>query len=158
MMKKTYQDYLYVGLQFILFLAFALIPYKFTVEAYPYLFYTGVILLIAGGAILLLAFLQLNTNLTPFPSPKANGTLIQSGIYAFIRHPIYTSILLICLGFSLKNGSGSHFLITMALFILFYFKSQFEEKQLRAKFEVYADYATRTGRFFPIPFRLLKRK
>lgn len=156
-MKRDTSDYLFVGIQLILLLAFTLVPNGIPLSTPFYLHYFALFIIVIGLGLMLLAFLQLNTNLTPFPSPKVNGTLIQTGIYAWIRHPIYTSILIVCLGFSMKNGSILHFVITLLLYILFYYKSKYEEKKLVSKFESYSQYAEKTGRFFPRLSQILNK-
>lgn len=81
-----------------------------------------------------LAILQLNKNLTPFPTPKEDGTLIQNGVYKFIRHPIYTGIILIAIGFGLFHQSLWEIFIGIVLWVLFYFKSSYEENYSQSTF------------------------
>ena len=52
-----------------------------------------------GLSLMALAALQLNRNLSPFPSPKKKSRLITSGAYKYVRHPIYT-------GFSFRFRLG----------------------------------------------------
>jgi protein-S-isoprenylcysteine O-methyltransferase Ste14 len=40
-------------------------------------------------------------------------------------------------------------MITIALIVLFYFKSEYEESQLISKYRDYSEYKNNTGRFFP---------
>lgn len=110
---------------------------------------TGIPVTILGLAIILIAILQLNKNLSPFPTPKSGSQLIQNGLYKYIRHPIYTGILLLFLGYSIYATSGYKLLITFLAFVLFAYKSRYEEKRLTLVFEEYAAYKKRTGRFFP---------
>ncbi|PKP27121.1 MAG: hypothetical protein CVU03_00860 [Bacteroidetes bacterium HGW-Bacteroidetes-2] len=87
-----------------------------------------------------------------FPTPKADGTLIQTGLYKYIRHPIYTSILMLFLGYSIYQNSFYKLIITLVLGVLFYFKSKYEEKQLAIKFPEYLAYKNKTGRCLPKVF------
>ena len=96
------------------------------------------------------SILNLNENLSPFPSPKSNSSLISTGIYRYIRHPIYAGILLSMMGYALYLMSVFKLFITLVLWIVFYFKSNLEERLLQKSVLVeYKDYMEMTGRFFP---------
>jgi protein-S-isoprenylcysteine O-methyltransferase Ste14 len=111
--------------------------------------WTSLLVAISGILIIVVAILQLNKNLTPFPSPKENGTLIQTGLYKFVRHPIYSGIILSSIGYGISRGSIWKIGIGMALWVLFFFKSKYEERLLSRHFEEYETYMKKTGRFFP---------
>lgn len=154
---KPAKDFIYVSLQLGIFMLFAFPPQVievFTNSALvPISKFIGGFLIISGISLGILAALQLNTNLTPFPTPKATGQLIQNGVYAIVRHPIYLSILLLFLGFSLFLNDPNRLLITVILGILFHFKSDYEEQLLRQKYPKYEEYILQTGRLFPRIFR-----
>lgn len=107
------------------------------------------IVAILGVVVLILAMLQLSKNLSPFPSPKTNSELVQSGLYKYVRHPIYTGILISSFSFALATASGFRILISILLYILFIAKSEYEEKLLMQRYKEYETYKKRTGRFFP---------
>jgi protein-S-isoprenylcysteine O-methyltransferase Ste14 len=109
----------------------------------------GLTIAVFGGIIITLALLQLNKNLSPFPTPKECSSLLQNGLYKYSRHPIYSGIILLFLGYSLYQNSGYKLLISLLLVILFYFKSNYEEQRLEQKFPDYKHYRSKTGRFFP---------
>ncbi|MFA5619552.1 MAG: isoprenylcysteine carboxylmethyltransferase family protein [Weeksellaceae bacterium] len=110
---------------------------------------TGSFLFMMGMGILLIAVLQLNRNLSVFPSPRQGAEFIKSGLYKYIRHPIYTGILTGGMGFALYTDSGFRLLIILLLGVLFYFKSIYEEEKLSDVFRDYKDYKKKTGRFLP---------
>ncbi|TXK73609.1 isoprenylcysteine carboxylmethyltransferase family protein [Mesonia sp. HuA40] len=56
---------------------------------------------VIGVLMRILGVLQLGRNLSPSPTLVAGDSLIQTGPYKCIKHPIYTSILLIFLGYGL---------------------------------------------------------
>ena len=98
----------------------------------------------------LLARQELARNWSPLAGTSAEQSLIKSGIYAHIRHPIYTSGILLSLGLALITSS----LWGLALFILaliaFVVRINAEEKALLAKFGVeYQEYAQNTGALLP---------
>ena len=109
----------------------------------------GAITTILGGILLAMAIIQLNTNLSPYPSPKSSASLVKTGLYKFIRHPIYTGIILLLSGYAFYDSSGFKLLVASLLTILFYFKSQYEEKKLSSHYNDYLEYKKTTGRFFP---------
>ncbi len=143
-------DYLYVALQIALFVCYIL-PFEFMRLHFPAWFRIMSLLVSGIGlAVVIFAILQLNTNLTPFPSPKKNSYLVQSGLYRYIRHPIYTGIILLLLGYALYIESLYRLTILILLWILFYFKTVYEEKALIQKFPDYKEYKVKTGQFWPL--------
>lgn len=148
-MKLKAKDFLFVGVQFVLFIAYIFTPNIINISTYKVVSYVGLFIAIIGFFITLIALLQLNTNLSPFPTPKSNSSLITNGIYKFIRHPIYTGIILITFGYGLHTDSLYRMIISMLLYILFYFKSSYEEERLKITFSDYDSYKTKSGRFFP---------
>lgn len=88
-----------------------------------------------------------NLNITP--ELKAHHQLITSGIYNYIRHPMYSSLLLFSLAVILHNYNYFTFGASIVLVIDLYLKSQKEEMYLSQKFDEYASYKTHTGRFIP---------
>lgn len=107
------------------------------------------LLVLAGLFVMLSSFITLGRNLTALPEPVPHGTLVTRGVYGVVRHPIYSAILLLCLGLSVQRGSLSTLLLTLALTVLFHFKSEFEERALRRRFPEYAAYQARTKKFIP---------
>ena len=140
---------MFVLFQFALFVAFAFEVESMRILFPAFLYWTGVVILVLGAIITLVAVLQLNVHLSPFPSPLAGSKLIENGIYKFVRHPIYSGIIIAFCGFALIADSGYKLLITVLLFILFYFKTRYEERRLMEMFPDYSDYKQRSGRFFP---------
>jgi protein-S-isoprenylcysteine O-methyltransferase Ste14 len=152
-MKLTLKDYFFVGIQFLLF-GFYLFKIKTIAIQIPYFIsLTGLVISVTGLLILLLALLQLNSNLSPFPTPKSSAELIQTGLYKFIRHPIYTGIILLLFGYGIYRSSLFKILIALLLFILFYFKSSYEEKLLQTRYSNYSEFKKTRGRFFPKIFK-----
>lgn len=147
-MTKSIKDYLFVGIQFILFgmYAFDFLP-QFE---FPLLIqYIGFVFSALGFIIAILSVLQLNTNLTVFPTPKLNAELVTFGMYKFSRHPIYTGLILFTFGYAIFKHSFYKLLISSFLLVLFYFKTNYEELQLVKKFPGYSNYKQKVGRFFP---------
>ena len=107
------------------------------------------ILFFAGFALGAWAFLYLGRGLTPSPLPNGAGKLVVKGPYAIARHPIYTGVILLSIGITIRSGSLLVIGGTVALVVLFAVKARWEEKHLASTFPGYADYMTGTGRFVP---------
>ncbi|WP_291103083.1 MULTISPECIES: methyltransferase family protein [unclassified Flavobacterium] len=142
------KDYLFVTIQFILFFCF-IFDFNWSMKLSFGIQKTGLWIAVFGGIIIILALLQLNKNLSPFPTPKEKATLLQTGLYKYIRHPIYTGIMILFLGYSLYQNSLYKLGISLFLVVLFHFKSNYEEHQLALKFPDYKLYKIKTGKFLP---------
>jgi len=146
-MKLKTIDFLFVIVQFVLFAIymFNIDFWEFTI---PYfLSTTFIIVSITGLLVIIIAILQLNKNLSPFPTPKSDSELIRTGLYKYIRHPIYTGILLMTFGYGFYTTSAFKIIISSLLLILFYFKSSYEEERLQNVFSEYKHYKKSTRRF-----------
>lgn len=143
------KDITFVTVQLVLFVCYVIIPNFWPIN-FPVLVKSiSLFITIIGVLVLILGLIQLQKNLTPFPSPKQNSELVTNGLYKFIRHPIYTGIFIAAIGYSFNNGHSIRFLISTLLLVLFYFKSVYEEKLLSEKFSAYQQYQIKTSRFFP---------
>jgi protein-S-isoprenylcysteine O-methyltransferase Ste14 len=148
-MKLQIQDFVYVGIQFLLFAFYVfnvdILAFKLTNEVR----FGSLFIAVAGIVVLGVALLQLNKNLSPFPTPKDGSELVQNGIYGLVRHPIYSGILFVVFGYALYSESTYKLIISFLLLLLFFVKSDFEEKKLAEKFAEYSSYRKVSGRFFP---------
>lgn len=150
-MKLKTKDAVFVVLQFLLFAIYCFKVELINFKVNTLISNTGVLLIFLGVLIGTISLLQLNKNLSPFPTPKSNSTLITHGIYKYIRHPIYSAITLFLFGYGLYSSSLFKILISLTLLILFYFKSAYEEKLLSKKYSNYKTYRKTAGRFLPKP-------
>jgi len=76
--------------------------------------------------------------------------LIDSGVYSWVRHPMYLGILLSCLGFFFISPSLLSFRVWLAFFILYDKMAAFEEKDLiRILGEEYVAYQKRVAKWLP---------
>ncbi|MBH1960063.1 MAG: isoprenylcysteine carboxylmethyltransferase family protein [Flavobacteriia bacterium] len=154
-MKTTTQDYIFVGLQFVLFAGYVF-EWLPRVKVPPAVTVSGMALAVLGLAIAVFSVINLNRSLTVFPTSKKGAELIESGLYRWVRHPIYTGIILLVFGFAAGIGSVHKLGIAICMLVLFYLKSTYEEKQLLKQYPNYADYRRRTGRFFPKLFKIFR--
>ena len=69
--------------------------------------------------------------------------VVSTGPYAFVRHPMYASMLFYGLGVPLLLGALSGLIVAAALIVLIAIRAVFEERTLAAELPGYAAYAER---------------
>jgi len=112
----------------------------------------GMVLLAVGGLVALLAVVNLGSNLTPLPHPKDGATLVVSGMYRFVRHPIYFGVILMAAGFALSVHGWVTLAEAAALALFFDIKSRREEIWLVNHFPAYAAYQQRVRKLIPFVY------
>ena len=83
------------------------------------------------------------------PLPREGGHLVQHGPYRWIRHPMYSALLLGGVAAARLSGDGSTWLVLAALAVVLRIKSAVEERGMIARYPAYQDYRRRTHRFVP---------
>lgn len=77
--------------------------------------------------------------------------LVTQGIFAYIRHPMYTSLLLLNWGLVLKRPELDAIGIALMVSLALYLTARTEERENHAFFGgSYADYVKRSGMFLPL--------
>ena len=69
--------------------------------------------------------------------------VVSSGPYAFVRHPMYSGVMLFFLGVPLLLGSWWGVAIAPVFAVLFAIRARIEERALVEGLPDYADYAAR---------------
>ena len=98
---------------------------------------TGYLIIIISLFVILIAITDLGSNLSPFPRPKEKSKLITSGIYRFIRHPMYYCLILISFGVFLTKLTFYYLCLTITLIFIIKFKIVLEDHYLNKKFRNY---------------------
>ncbi len=81
---------------------------------------------------------------------ETHAGIIDRGIFAYVRHPLYLGILIIYLGFVLGSFSILSFVTLLFIFFVYNYLASFEEKDLERMFgEEYLQYKKRVSRWFP---------
>lgn len=88
-----------------------------------------------------------NTHVTPLVGEDAR--LVTSGPYAFIRHPMYSSVLLALWPLIVDHPSLPRLAAGVILTIDLCFKMIFEERLLKQHFAGYEAYMKKTKRLIP---------
>lgn len=113
-----------------------------------WLWLIGLGCMVAGVVMMVVAFVNLGPALTPTPVPNRTA-LRQHGLYRWIRHPIYTGLLLIMAGVALRSIGWLPVLAWLLLAVVLNVKARWEERMLLAAYPDYRQYFTKTGRFLP---------
>ncbi len=106
----------------------------------------GLALMAAGLVLGIVAALSLGRNLTPYPKPVEAGSMVEHGPYRWVRHPIYTAVIIGMLGIALRGGDVVAVVLALGLIPFFYAKSGFEERHLVDRFPSYTEYQERVPR------------
>lgn len=92
-----------------------------------------------------------NTFAAPVVKIQKGQQVVDSGPYALVRHPMYTSALLLFIGMPLLLGSWTGLALSALFIVSLAWRAVQEERALRTKLKGYEDYATRV-RYRLIPF------
>lgn len=105
---------------------------------------------VAGIALGLWALLAMRlANVHILPDVRANAQLIQRGPYRFIRHPMYSALLLTTLPLILDSFSWVRLLLWLVLLSNLLIKLRYEERLLTAHYPDYPIYQQQTKRLLP---------
>ena len=108
--------------------------------------------MLAGTSVVLAAWTLVYNrpgNFNIRPVPKIHGVLVTTGPYRWIRHPMYTSVLLGAGALAWTSSPLIGWVTWLALAIVLLKKSTLEERWMCAKHPGYAAYILRTKRFLP---------
>ncbi len=115
--------------------------------------YTGLGLLGLGLVVGFLAISQHRSgNFNIVPDIKEDCILVTNGIYAYIRHPMYASVLLSMLGIVLLYTTYYEMVLFILLSINMLVKLLYEESLWHCKSEEYINYTKKTKRLIPFIF------
>lgn len=111
-------------------------------------------LLVAAGVLLgVWAVMAMRLHrVSPWPEPEANAELVTVGPYAWIRHPMYASLLLAGAGLVAHTFTAGRLAMLLLLVPVLCLKMWIEEQALRARFPAYSFYAMRTKRLVPFVY------
>jgi protein-S-isoprenylcysteine O-methyltransferase Ste14 len=112
----------------------------------------GGFILLAGAFLLAVAIFRLGPNLTAIPYPKDEGTLVETGPYRIVRHPMYCGGILISLGWSFLVHGWLTLGYAIIILVFFDIKSRREEEWLKAKFPGYGEYQKRVRKLIPFVY------
>jgi protein-S-isoprenylcysteine O-methyltransferase Ste14 len=107
---------------------------------------------LAGAGLLLVgwAFLALGrSNFTVFPAPREGNSLVRSGPYRWLRHPMYTAVMICAVAFTAGGFHPLRLLASLLLLGVLVTKVRHEEGLLAARHPGYQEAMRNTWRLFP---------
>jgi len=110
------------------------------------LYIGGILLSILGVTISCLAMWRLRRSFSIMAEVRS---LITTGIYGLIRHPMYAGELIHSFGISLVFNNITAYSMCALLIVLQSIRAMIEEHKLIAHVPEYADYRKKAGFFFP---------
>jgi protein-S-isoprenylcysteine O-methyltransferase Ste14 len=109
----------------------------------------GTLLFACGIALAVWARLHLGRNWGMPTSQRVEPELVTSGPYRFVRHPIYSGLLIAVLGTALVDNLLG-LIVVAVLIAYFYYCGIVEERNLAATFpQAYPEYKSRTKMLIP---------
>jgi protein-S-isoprenylcysteine O-methyltransferase Ste14 len=110
----------------------------------------GLAIAFIGLAIAFWARYLLGANWSATVQQKSEHTLITAGPYKFVRHPIYSGLLLMFSGHALIVGDWRAIIAVLIVFVSFWFKLRKEERLMQTLFgEQYIRYLNVTKALVP---------
>src|SRR5258708_3850923 len=107
-------------------------------------------LALAGLAVMLWARVTLGRNWSGGVVLKKDKELVTSGPYRFVRHPIYSGLLLLMLGWAVWRGRSVGFWGLAVVLVLFWIKARAEEQLMIQHFgDAYRTYKARVKALIP---------
>jgi protein-S-isoprenylcysteine O-methyltransferase Ste14 len=141
------------SMRLLIFIALAYIILFFPVNLYVItngiLLTIGFLLFLAGVGFAVWARINIGTNWGMPMTTKENPELVTSGPYQYVRHPIYTGVLLALLGSSLVDGI--FWLFAFGLLAIYFVNSAIKEEEYLSKEfpKEYPKYMKTTKRIVP---------
>jgi protein-S-isoprenylcysteine O-methyltransferase Ste14 len=106
---------------------------------------------LGGLVVMVAASLRLGHSLTATPVPNGRNQLSTDGVYAMVRHPIYSGVLLVVVGLAIRSASWFTLALAVLTVAFFNLKARWEEQRLAERHPDYSEYCTRVPRFVPRP-------
>lgn len=111
------------------------------------------LLLILSVYVVVTGYLLLKRQGKPDSNFENTSKLVKSGIYQYIRHPLYLSIFLLGTGILLKDPAPLQISLGLINLVAVFITARIEEKEMITKFgDDYRQYMSETRMFIPYIF------
>ena len=127
-------------------------PILFLLPSGDFTRFTGLFIMGISLLVIRLAKWNLGRNYSPCQDSYFPTSITGNGVYAYIRHPLYTGNILYFLGMTIASQSLWSILLFCAFIWFFNRSARLEEQRLSERFPEYAAYMRRTKRFIPFIF------
>lgn len=112
---------------------------------------TGLVLVVLGAVVNIMGRFALGKNWGNQVIVYQDHTLVISGVYRLVRHPLYASLIWMFVGASMVFQNWAALLATLLIFVpAMVYRGKLEELALAAQFPDYTAYRERTGMLLPI--------
>jgi len=116
----------------------------------PWIEVLGIVVTAAGLLFAIWARAYLGRNWSGAVTVKVGHQLVRSGPYRWVRHPIYSGMILALIGTAINKGQLRGLVAVVLLWIGFTMKSRIEEHFMAATFgPQYQEYSRNTGALIP---------
>ena len=123
------------------------------INPFSFLQITSWILLFLSAYVVITGYLLLKKKGVPDSNFENTSVLVRSGIYGYIRHPLYLSVFLLGTGVMLKDTGTLQLSLGLINLIAIWITAGIEEKEMIAKFgDDYRAYIKETRMFIPFVF------
>jgi protein-S-isoprenylcysteine O-methyltransferase Ste14 len=79
--------------------------------------------------------------------------VVKTGVYKYIRHPLYGSLILVGTGIMFKDPGKIQILLGIINIVALYLTSRIEEREMISKFGIeYTEYIKESKMFIPFVF------
>ncbi|MFC2115655.1 methyltransferase family protein [Bacteroidota bacterium] len=108
------------------------------------------ILLIASLLVAIFGFFLFYHHGRPSDHMEETTQLISTGLYRYIRHPLYLSLILGGFGVMMKDPKWTQVILSIINLLAMYLTARVEENEMIRKFgQEYAEYMKKTKMFIP---------
>ncbi|KAF5841028.1 hypothetical protein DUNSADRAFT_14735 [Dunaliella salina] len=108
------------------------------------------LMLTTGLVFIAYGLLSLGRNLSPMPQPRQKHTLVTTGMYSYVRHPMYAGLLLTAFGLAAVTRNETRLALALGLWFILEKKTAKEEDFLCQRYpEEYEQYKSQVKKFVP---------
>eukprot|EP00879_Flechtneria_rotunda_P005547 GHRR01005840.1.p1 GENE.GHRR01005840.1~~GHRR01005840.1.p1 ORF type:complete len:253 (+),score=64.60 GHRR01005840.1:382-1140(+) len=111
------------------------------------------LLITAGLVFICYALLSLGRYFSPLPAPRAKHELVISGMYSYVRHPMYGGLIMSAFGLAIITHNETRLAMAVLLWLVLEKKVSLEEQMLTERYgKAYTDYKAKVKQFFPFVY------
>ena len=142
---------IWFAVQGMIAIALVLAPVFSRVHGSPVLRSLGLAIGVLGILLLVQSYRALGRSHSPWTTPLEGATLVISGPYRIVRHPVYAAFILVGLGLEMLFASPVGLMVVAVECVYYDLRTREEERWLVNRYPEYAGYRRR------VPGRLLPR-
>lgn len=108
--------------------------------------FLGWLLIIGGSIPVIVGHIEIGL---PTHMPSVKDKLVRTGLYVYVRHPIYAGMLLVIIGLALLHPTSIFLAAWLLCSIFFFVQARLEEIDLMQRMPDYRQYMKEVPRFIP---------